>query len=75
VPRCLEEVVGSSSSDMWLTASWSFVELEELVVHLLIELHDSSLVSATVAVVGSTVDGNDILIVAPVVSLEGEQQS
>jgi predicted transcriptional regulator len=60
---------------MWLTASWSFVELEELVVHLLIELHDSSLVSATVAVVGSTEDGNDILIVAPVVSLEGEQQS
>lgn len=37
-------------------------------LHVLIELHDGSLVTAAVAVVGRREDGNDGLFVAPVVS-------
>jgi hypothetical protein len=42
------------------------------VVHAVIKLHDSSLVTASVAVVGGAEDGNDVFVVRPIVSFHDE---
>jgi len=39
---------------------------------MFVDLHDSSLVAATVAIVGSTEDGDHVLIVTPVVTLHDQ---
>jgi len=70
-----QKVVGRSSSDMGLSSSWSRVKLDEGVAHVLVDLHDGSLVSASVAVVGSREDGHHVLLVSPVVSLHDQLMS
>lgn len=70
--RGLEEVVRGSAGDVGLSSSRSGVELEERVFHGLVKLHDGSLVAATVAIVGRREDGDDRLLVAPVVALHDE---
>ena len=46
-----EEVIRCASCDMWLTSARCRVENEEVVVHLLIYLHDACFVATAVAVV------------------------
>lgn len=57
---------------MRLSSSRCGVELQEGVFHVFVELHDSSLVAATVAVVRSGEDSYDALLVAPVVALHNQ---
>jgi len=64
-----QKVVGGAPGNMGLSAAWRWIEDEEVVVHLLIDLHYSGLVAAPVAVVWRRKDGHDLLLVTPVVSL------
>jgi hypothetical protein len=54
---------------MWLSSSWSWIEHEEVVVKLLIDLYYSCLVSTSVAVVRRTENCHYFLFVTPVVAL------
>jgi len=64
-----QKVVGGAPGNMGLSAAWRWIEDEEVVVHLLIDLHYSGLVAAPVAVVWRRKDGHDLLLVTPVVSV------
>ena len=64
----LEEVIRRAAGDVGLSSSRRRVELKEGVLHVLIELHNSSLVTAAVAIVGRREDGDDRLLMAPVVT-------
>jgi len=68
----LEEVVWGSARDVRLSSSGSRIELQEGMFHVFVEFHDGCLVTAAVAVVGSGEDGDDALLVAPVVALHDE---
>lgn len=68
----LEEVIGGTASNVRLGSSRSRVELQEGMLHVLIELHDGRLVAAAVAVVGRREDRDDRLFVAPVVAFHDE---
>lgn len=64
-----QEIVWSAPCDLGFTLAGSRIELEERVVHLFIDFHDSGLVSTAIAIVRSAEDRDHILLVAPVVSL------
>lgn len=68
----LEEVVGGAARDHWFSSSWTRIKLQEGVFQMLINLHDSSLVTTSVAVVGCREDGHDISILRPIVSLHNQ---
>lgn len=51
---------------MRLSSSWCRVEYQEIMIHLLVYLHNARLVAAPVAVVRCGEDGHDGLVVAPV---------
>lgn len=65
----LEEVVGSTASDMWFASLWGRVELQERVIEGVVQFHDGSHVAAAVAIVGRRKDGHHIVIVAPIEAL------
>jgi len=65
----LQEVVGRSSTDHWLAGARTGVELQEGVFEMLVDLHDCSLIAASVAVIGRTEYSHHIPILTPVVSL------
>ena len=54
---------------MRLPASWGRIELQEGILEGVVKLHDGSLVSTAVAVVGGGEDGDHVPIVTPVVAL------
>lgn len=54
---------------MGLATTGRRVELEERVFQVLVNLHDGSLVTATVAVIWSTEDCHHIAVLAPVITL------
>jgi len=65
-----EEVIGRAKADVWeLSLAGSRVELEEIIFHELVDLHDGGLVTATVAVVGRRENCDNITLVRPVVSV------
>ena len=64
----LKEVIGGAPCDVGLATPGGVIKLQERVVQLFIHLHDGCLVSAPVAVVGSTKNGHDTLLVGPVVA-------
>lgn len=66
-----QKVVGGAPGNMGLSAAGRWIEDEEVVVHLLVDFHDSGLVAAPVAVVWRGKDRHDLLLVTPVVSLHG----
>jgi len=68
----LEEVVWCSSADHGLTRSRAWVELQESILQMLVNLHDGCLVTTSVAVVGGTEDGHHVPILAPVVALHDQ---
>ena len=73
VDSCSQEVVGRSTVDVAkLVLLGSRVELQERVLHELVDLHDGGLVTATVAVVGRGEDGDDIAIVRPIVAIHDQ---
>jgi len=68
-----EEVVGGAQAnvgDLCLAGSW--VELKEIILHELVDLHYGSFVTAAVAVVGSGEDRHDVALVRPVVPVHDE---
>ena len=86
-----EEVVWRSSADHWLTGSWTWVKLQaglrvssctnkgpmhsQCILQMLIDLHDCRLVTASVAVIGSTEYCDDVPILTPVVALHNKLMS
>ncbi len=46
-----------------------FDEHVQMLLHLLVDLHDCSLVTAAIAIVGGTENSNYIVLLAPVISL------
>jgi len=73
---CSQEVVWRSSVDVSeLILPWCWVELEESVLHELVDLHYGGLVAATVAVVWCREDGYHVAVVGPVVTIHYELMS
>lgn len=73
VVECSQEVVRCSAVDVAeLVLFGRRVELQERVLHELVDFHDGRLVTATVAVVGRREDGDDIAVVRPVVAVHDE---
>jgi hypothetical protein len=66
---CLEEVIGRTTRHMRLAAPRGRIELEETVSQLIVQLHDGGLIATAVAVVRRRENGDDIAIVAPIVTL------
>ena len=54
---------------MRFPTSWSWVKLQEGILEGVVKLHDGSLVSTAVAVVGGGEDGDHVPVVTPVVAL------
>ena len=54
---------------MRFPTSWSWVKLQEGILEGVVKLHDGSLVSTAVAVVGGGEDGDHVPVVRPVVPL------
>lgn len=52
-----------------LAGAWRRVELEEGILQVLVDFHDSSLVAAAIAIVGCTEDCDYMFLVTPVVAL------
>ena len=52
--------------------SGSRVELEEIILHELVDLHYGGFVTASVAVVGRGEDRDDVALVRPVVSVHDQ---
>lgn len=71
-PCDLEKVVGSPACNVRLTPPGRGVKLEESILEVLVDLHNRCLVSAAVAVVRRTENGNNVLLVAPIVSFHDE---
>ena len=67
-----QEVVGRPLGHVRLASPRSRVEHQELVLHLFVNFHHPSLVSASIAVVGSTEDGDNGLLVGPVVAIHNQ---
>lgn len=68
-----QEVVWRAQADVRdLGLARSRVELEEIILDELVDLHYGSLVSASVAVVGSREDCDDVALVSPVVSVHDQ---
>ena len=65
----LQKVVGDMSTDVGLTTAGSGIKLEERVLQMFINLHDRSLIAASIAVVGCTEDRHHIPVLAPIVTL------
>ena len=55
---------------MGLATARGRVKLQEGVLQMLVNLHDSSLVTTAVAVIWRTENRNDIAILAPVIALQ-----
>lgn len=65
-----QEVIWSSSVDVSkLVLLWSWVELEESVLHEFIDLHDGGLITASVAVVWSWENSDNISVVRPIITV------
>ena len=63
----LKEIIRRPSRNLGAAAPRGGVKLQERVLQMLVDLHDRSLVTAPVAVVGGGKDGDDVTVVAPVV--------
>lgn len=57
---------------MRLSSPWGRIKDKEVVVHILVHLHDTCLVSASVAIVWSREDGDYVLFMRPVVAIHHE---
>ena len=68
----LQEVVWCLTSHMRFPTSWSWVKLQEGILEGVVKLHDGSLVSTAVAVVGGGEDGDHVPVVRPVVPLHDQ---
>jgi len=69
-----KEVIRRAQTRVWqhflLARRW--IELEEVVLHELVHLHDGGLVAASVAVVGCGENGHHVTLVRPVVPVHDE---
>lgn len=73
VVSCSQEVVRSSAVHVAQKVLVRCrVELQERILHELIDFHDGSFVTAAVAVVGRREDGDDVAVVRPIVAIHDE---
>ena len=63
-----QEVVGSSARDMRLTATRRWVKHQEIVIHLFVDFHYSSFVTASIAVVWRWKDRHNLLLMTPIIA-------
>jgi len=68
----LEEVIGSSASDVRFSATRGRIKLKEGVFQLVVQFHNPRLVSASVTIIGGRENGHHVSVVAPVVSFHDE---
>ena len=68
----LKEIVWCLTSDVRLPASWGRIELQEGILEGVVQLHDSRLVSTSVAVVRGREDRHYVPVVGPVVPFHYE---
>ncbi len=66
----LQEIIRRSPGDVRFAATRGWIELQECVFEVLVDLHDGCLVAAAVAVVGGAENSHDVLVVRPVVALD-----
>jgi hypothetical protein len=52
--------------------AWCRVELQEVELHELVHLHNSSFITASVAIIGSREDSNHVAFMGPIVSVHHE---
>jgi len=69
---CLQKVVRSAARNHRLACSWARVKLQESILQMLINLHDSCLVTTSVAVIWSRENGDNISILRPIVPLHDQ---
>jgi hypothetical protein len=62
------------ATDMGFATTRSRIKLEERVLQVFVNLHDRSLVAASVTIVGRTEDGHHIPVLAPVVTLHSNSK-
>ena len=65
-----QKVVGRAPSDVRLAAPRSRVKDQEVVIHLLITLHYTSLVTASVTVVRCRKYCHNLLLMTPIIALK-----
>jgi len=69
VKLSLKEVIWSAASHMWFPPPGGRIKLEEGILQGVVELHDGSLISTSVTIIGSREDGDHISVMGPVVPL------
>lgn len=69
----LQEVVGCAAGDMGLAPPWCRVKLQECVLEVIVQFHDSCLIAASVAVIRRRENCHHLTLMAPreVVKQEG----
>ena len=67
-----QEVVGGSACDMRLTTTWRWVKHQEIVIHLFVDFHYSSLVATPITVVWRWKDRHNLLLMAPIIASHHE---
>jgi len=68
----LQEVVWGSTRDHGFTSPGAWIELQEGVLQVLVNLHDRSLITASVAVVRCREDSHNVPVLRPVVALHNQ---
>ncbi len=67
-----QKVVRGAARDMWLSAAGCRIKDQEIIIHILVHLHDTCLVGASVTVVRCREDSDDVLIVTPIEPIHDE---
>lgn len=68
----LQEVVGNPPTDQRLSRPRRRVELQKGILEVLVDLHDGSLITTSITVVGSREDGDDVPLLGPVETVHDE---
>jgi len=71
----LQEIVWRSSRYHRFAGPWAWIELQESVLEMLVNLHDGSLVTAAIAVVWRREDRYHVSILRPVVPVHDQLMS
>ena len=70
----LQEVVWSTASNMRLSSSRRRIKHQEVIVHLFINLHNTSLIPTPVTIVRRTENSDHFLVLSPIIPLHTKSQ-
>jgi hypothetical protein len=68
----LQEVVGCAAGDMGLAPPWCRVKLQECVLEVIVQFHDSCLIAASVAVIRRRENCHHLTLMAPIITLHDQ---